>query len=381
MALDAAWALHPASRAYGNRSAELEARARAAQSFVSGSPSVGLAHRTDVLSGDAGLREYEAEVAIPLWNPGVRGATQNQVIADVSALAWQKAERLKLAGEVREAAAQVALARAEREGAARKHLEATELVNDVERRVKAGETARVDALQARAGAQQAQSQLVQSDAMLLRVVGQWRALTGQSQVADLKETPPYALTQDPAVSAQAVQSEHSALQAAQAQVNSAQARLALAEADRRDPMALGVGVTRERAAAGAGLDTSLRFALRIPLGGDSRNAARLAAARAELDAAHGQADAAIRQIHTDVASAHADLDAARRQEALATQRATLSTQMQELVAKSHRLGESDLPTRMRADNEKFDADLSLARARIALQRAISQLNQSLGMLP
>lgn len=382
VALDAAWALHPASRAYGNRAAELEARARAAQSIASGSPAVGLAHRTDALSGDAGRREYEAEVEVPLWNPGVRDATQKHVVADVSALAWQQsAERLKLAGAVRELAAQVALAQAERDSVARKHLEATLLADDIERRVQAGDSARVDALQARAGAQQAQSQLVQSDAMLLRVVGQWRALTGQSQVADLKETPPYALTQDPAVSAQAVQSEHSALQAAQAQVNSAQARLALAEADRRDPMALGVGVTRERAAAGAGLDTSLRFALRIPLGGDSRNAARLAAARAELDAAHGQADAAIRQIHTDVASAHADLDAARRQEALATQRATLSTQMQELVAKSHRLGESDLPTRMRADNEKFDADLSLARARIALQRAISQLNQSLGMLP
>ena len=89
----------------------------------------------------------------------------------------------------------------------------------------------------------------------------------------------------------------------------------------------------------------------------------------------------VRQTESGIAAAHADLDAARRQEALAAQRATLSTQMQVLVAKSHRLGESDLPTRMRADNEKFDADLSLARARIALQRAISQLNQSLGMLP
>ena len=55
--------------------------------------------------------------------------------------------------------------------------------------------------------------------------------------------------------------------------------------------------------------------------------------------------------------------------------------MQALVAKSYQLGESDLPTRMRADNEKLDADLSLARARIELQRAISQLNQSFGTLP
>ena len=384
-ALEAAWALHPSSRASGNRTAELEARARAAQSFTSGPSSVGLAHRTDALSGDAGLREVEAEVEVPLWNPGVRRATQNQVTADGSTLAWQQsAERLKLAGEVREAAAQVALARAERDSAARKDLEATQLADDTERRVKVGDLARVDAMQARASAQQAQGQLAQSDAALLRALGQWRALTGQTQAASLEEVLPSAVAQNPVatlLNLQAVQNEHPALQAAQAQVQSARARLALTEADRRDPMALGLGVTRERAATGANLETSVRIALRIPLGGDSRNAPKLAAARADLDTTQAQADALVRQLEADIAAAHADLDAARRQEGLAAQRATLSTQMQALLAKSYRLGESDLPTRLRADNEKFDADLSLARAHIALQRAVSQLNQSLGTLP
>jgi cobalt-zinc-cadmium efflux system outer membrane protein len=384
-ALEAAWALHPSSRASANRQAELDARVRAAQSLTSGPSSIGLAHRTDALSGDAGLREVEAEVEVPLWNPGVRRATQNQVTAEGSALEWQlSAERLKLAGEVREAAAQVALIRAERDSAARKQLEATQLAEDTERRVKVGDLARVDAMQARANAQQAQGLVAQSDAVLLRALGQWRSMTGQVQVANLDEALPNPLAQTPVATGQpaySLPSEHPALQAAQTQVHSVRARLALTEADRRDPMALGLGVTRERAANGANLETSVRLALRIPLGGDSRNAPKLAAARAELDAAQGQADAVVRQLEADLASASADLDAARRQEALAAQRATLSTQMQALVAKSYRLGESDLPTRMRADNEKFDADLSLARARIALQRAVSQLNQSLGTLP
>ena len=378
-ALDAAWALHPASRAYGNRTAELDARARAAQSITSGPASLSLAHRTDALSGDAGLREVEAEVEVPLWNLGVRRATQNQVAADVSAFALQQnAERLKLAGEVREAAAQVALARAERDAAAGKHLEANQLADDVERRVKAGDTARVDALQARSSAQQAQGQRALQEAALLRALGQWRALTGQSQAADLQEPAQGSAAQNTATHAP---SDHPALQAAQALVRSAQARLALTEADRRDPMELGLGVTRERAAAGANLETSIRLALRIPLGGESRNAPKLAAARAELDAAQAQADAMVRQLDAEVAAARAGLEATRSQETLAAQRATLSKQMQALVAKSHRLGESDLPTRMRADNEKLDADLSLARARIELQRAISQMNQSLGYLP
>lgn len=377
-ALDAAWALHPSFRASVNHSSELEARARAAQSFTSGPAVVGVAHRTDAISGDAGLREIEAEIEVPLWNPGVRRATQNQVAADASAFVFQQdAERLRLAGELREAVAQVALARAERDAAARKRLEADQLADDVERRVKAGDSARVDALQARASAQQAQGQLALQEAALLRAVVRWRALTGQSQVADLESQLLSAAAQpttDPLAA-------HPALQAAQAQVRSAQARLALTEADRRDPMELGLGITRERAAAGANPETSLRVALRIPLGGDIRNATKLAAARAELDAAQAQADAVVRQLDAEVAAARAGLDAALCQENRAAQRATLSMQMQALVAKSHRLGESDLPTRMRADNEKFDADLSLARARIELQHAISQLNQSLGYLP
>lgn len=393
-ALDAAWALHPASRAAGHRADELEARARAAQAFGSGPASVGLAHRTDVLSGDAGQREYEAEVSVPLWNPGVRRATQVQVTADGFAVTWQqRAERLKLAGEIREAAAQVALARAERDSAAQKNREATQLAQDVERRVQAGDSARVDALQARASAQQAQGHLAASDATLLRALGQWRALTGQTQAASLDENLAPDATQKSAATVEAIQlaqaaaavqraqSEHPAVQAAQAQVYSAQARLALSEADRRDPMELGLGVTRERAAVGANLETSVRLALRIPLGGDSRNAAKIAAARGELETAQAQADAVLRKTEADIAAARVDLDAAYRQEALAAQRATLSMDMQALVAKSHRLGESDLPTRMRADNEKLDADLSLVRARIALQRAISQVNQSLGLLP
>lgn len=381
-ALEAAWALHPSSRASANRTAELDARARAAQSLTSGPASVGLAHRTDAWSGDAGLREVEAEVEVPLWNPGVRRATQNQVAADGSVLAsQQKAERLKLAGEVREAAVQVAMARAERDVVNLKHVEATQLADDIERRVKVGELARVDALQARASAHQAQGQLAKSEAALQRVLGQWRALTGYTQPASLDEALTDKSALAPSATWQTVQSDHAALQAAQAHVRSAQARLALTEADRRDPMELGLGVTRERAATGANLETTVRLALRIPLGSDSRNAPKLAAAKAELDTAQAQADALIRQLEVELIAAQTGLEAARRQETLAAQRAALSLQLQALVAKSYRLGESDLPTRIRADNEKLDADLSLARARIELQRAISQLNQSLGTLP
>ncbi len=373
-ALDAAWALSPAARSDHSRRAELEARERAASSWINGSPSALLAQRSDRFTNNGGFREYEAELELPIWSPGVRGATQRELAAQrLGFEPQQSAARLKLAAEVREAAASLALARTERDLAAGKHSEALTLARDVERRVKAGDSARVDSLQAQSQVQQAASAQEQADMALTRLQNQWLVLTGLTAAPSLDEVLPgtnAALTPD-----------HPALQAAEARVQSAQAKLELSDTDKRDPMAVGIGVTRERATFGAAGETSLRLALKIPFGTDQRNAPRIAAARAELDAAQAELDAAQRQTRGELASAQAGLDAARRTQAGMAERARLGQEVQSLVAKSYRLGESDLPTRLRADSEKFEADLALARARVGLQRAISQLRQALGLLP
>lgn len=377
-ALDAAWALGLASRTTPARLAELQARARATQSLTAGSASVTLAHRTDQLTANGGLREYEAELAWPLWNASVRASTQRQIAAEQTALERQTAlARLKLAGELRELAAGLMLARLERDIAARKHAETTQLAQDVQRRVKAGDLARVDGLMAQASMQQTDMALAQADSGLLKLQTQWRLLTGLTSVPVVLETAEAALP----IADRAPSDDHPALQAAQALLATAQAKLVLAQTDQRDPMELGLGITQERSAFGAGADTTLRFALRIPLGGEHRNAPRVAAARADLDAAQAEADAATRQVQADTAIASVALATARRNEALAAVRARLSSEVHALITRSYQLGEGDWPTRLRAENDKFDADLSVARARIDVQRAASQLNQALGLLP
>ncbi|WP_395058670.1 TolC family protein [Polaromonas sp.] len=373
-ALDAAWALSPAARSADSRRAEIQARERAASSWINGSPSALLAQRSDRFNNNGGFREYEAELELPIWSPGVRGAAQRELAAQRLGFEPQQlAARLKLAAEVRELAASLARARTERDLAARKHSEALTLAQDVARRVKAGDSARVDGLQAQSLVQQATSTREQAEVSLARLQNQWLALTGLPAVPLLDERLPASNT--------LAYPDHPALHAAQTRVQAAQAKLELSETDRRDPMAIGVGVTRERATFGAAGETSLRLALKIPFGTDNRNAPRIAAARAELDAAQAESDSTQRLLQGDLASALAELDAARRTQASMAERARLGREVQELVAKAYRLGESDLPTRLRADSEKFEADLSLARARVDLQRAISQLNQALGLLP
>jgi cobalt-zinc-cadmium efflux system outer membrane protein len=363
-----------------NRRSELAAKEKAASSWIAGEPVAGIAHRTDRLDRNEGFREYEAEIELPLWNPGVRTAAKADVSAKRQGFDGQFAlAKLKLAGELRVLSASIATAQVELDLNRRKLLDANALTQDLSRRVKAGENARVDGLQSQVLVQQAQAAIALAESQLSRLQSQWRSLTGLAAVALPDETLASSLAGQ--LGAAPVSPDHPALRFAQSQVGSAQAKLALADADKRDPMAIGVGVARERANFAGANETKLRIALRIPIGGDNRNAPRQAAARAELDTAQADLDAAQRQLPAEVAAASADLRAARAAQAAAGERVRLSTEVQTLITKSWRLGDSDLPTRLRADNEQFEASLALAKAGIDVQRAIANLNQAHGVLP
>lgn len=367
-AVDAAWALSSQARALASRQAELDARARAAGHFLAGPPTVSITHK-EGRGAASGAQETEAEISAPLWQPRLRSATASQVDAERAALAAETAAaRLKLAAEARELAAVAALAEVERELASRKATEAQALAADTERRVRAGESARVDALRAGSAVREAESARAAAEGALARALANWRALTGLSQPAALDE-------------AQGAEGPHPLAQAAEAQARAARSKLEVAEADRRDPMEVGVGVVRERAGGGAPTESAVRLSLRVPLGGDIRNGARIAAARAELEAAEAELDAATRHATAEREAALAELESARRSERLAAERERFAREAQELIAKSHRLGEADLPMRLRADAERFEAELARARAAIEARRALSRLNQANGAMP
>jgi cobalt-zinc-cadmium efflux system outer membrane protein len=367
-AVDAAWSFSPQARALASRQAELDARARAAGSFLAGPPTVSLSHQAG-RGAARGARETEAEVSAPLWQLRLRSATAAQVEADRAALAGQIAgAKLKLAAEAREQATVAALAEAQIELAARKMAETQAVATDTERRVKAGESARIDSLRTQSALSEAQAARAAAEGALARASANWRALTGLTQLASLDEAP-------------SPEGAHPLVQAAEAQVRAARSKLEVTEADRRDPMEVGLGLISERPGAGAPSEKAVKLSLRVPLGGDIRNDARIAAARAELDAAEAELDASKRVATSEREAAVAELEAARRSEKLAEERERFAREAQELVAKSHRLGETDLPTRLRADAERFEAELARARASIEARRALSKLNQANGAMP
>jgi outer membrane protein, heavy metal efflux system len=376
-ALEAAWLLDSTARTVSAKRGEIAAKQQAASSWIAGAPSVSIAHRTDRLNKNGGLREYEAEVDVPLWDRSTQAATQQQLSMEEQFIAPSaQLAKLKLAGSLRNLMAEHAVAQLEHDLALRKLSESEKLAADIERRLRAGDVARLDALQAQSSIIQARGQAALALAAKQRLLAQWKSATNLDQMA--QHSPAPQTTTDPN---SAVPQQHPAMLAGRAQLALAQAKLRLAETDKRDPMELALGITRERSAFGAASESNLRVALRIPLGNDNRNMPRITAARAEVALAQAELDTTERQLTLDISAAFATLQTSQLLYKTMQERAQIAAQSQSLITRAYSLGERDLQARLRADSERYEADLAASRALAEQSRAAAQLQQALGLLP
>ncbi|MDX2219702.1 MAG: TolC family protein [Burkholderiales bacterium] len=372
-AIESAWARQPAALADAARRGQFSASRDAAGSWIAGSPSLVLSQRTDRFNRDAGARELEAELEVALALPGVRQA--RLAVAD-SALSQYEAtaltEKLRIAGEVRDAWWDARLAANELTLSQRKAADAGQLAADIERRYKAGDVARTDLNQAQGAARQAEAAAAEAEGKAFRALRIFASITG------LKELPEAAESQGtlPASIDALVP-----LVANQRDIDTARARLSEAGADRRDPPSLALGTTRARSAFGEASEGSIILKLTIPFANQSRNRPKLAAANADLIEAEARMQLARAKVEADIAASAEELRQTTRQITLADARATLARDTHDLMSKAYRLGEIDLATRLRAESDRFDAELSLSRVRLEQGRAISRFNQATGLLP
>lgn len=371
-ALDAAWLRSAAGQSAQARRDQQRAARDAAGSLTPAPPSVTLSQRSDRLNRNLGVRETEVELALPLWLPGTRAAALALAGAEGDAIESQlQLSRLKLAGEVREAIWSLRFARNDTDATERRVSEAQALAADVQRRVNAGDLARTDANQAQGLVQLAGASQAEARSRLVRAERLGAALTGLALWPSQDEVP----TQAPALET------HPQVVNAERATAAARARLEHASRATRDPPELTLGVRSERATYGDNNATSARIGLRVPFGTDARNQPRITAASAELLELEAGARLERDRLQAEIDAAAAELQQARRIEQLAAERARLAADTQQLLAKAFRLGEIDLPTRLRTENERFDAELALGRARLEAGRAISRLQQAYGLLP
>ncbi|HWV17628.1 MAG TPA: TolC family protein, partial [Rhodocyclaceae bacterium] len=156
---------------------------------------------------------------------------------------------------------------------------------------------------------------------------------------------------------------------------------ALAATQTRSNPVLSLATTRDRGVAGAAYDQSVTLGLRIPFGADNRQRARIVTAEAEAVEAETRLEFEREQILAGLEAARARVEATQAQLNAAERRAVLARETRGFFDKSFRLGESDLPARLRIELEAYEAERQFARSRIVAAQAVSQLRQALGLLP
>lgn len=379
-AFDAAWSRQPEARALQARRDAARAQQSAARAWTPEPAALELSNRTDRLNRNQGARELEVGLAVPIWLPGERG--RSAALADAERAAVESrstAAQLRVAATVREAWWHWQRARVEA-GIARDRLENTRrIAADVARRLQAGELARADQHQADGAVAAAEAGAAQAEAALGAAQQHLRALAGRAPVAS--DAAAAAAEELPPAAAAGETDAHAALQELMDRAAVAERTAALAATQSRANPELILVTTRDRGAYGEAAQQSFTLGVRIPFGGGPRHDARSAGARA--DAVDLQAQLALERerLGAEQEAARLRVEASRAQLAAAERRATLARESRGFFDKSFRLGETDLPTRLRIDAEAAEADRQAALGRIELAAAVSAWRQALGLLP
>ena len=371
-ALDAAIALNPEIQTLEARKDEQFARRSATGALLPSGPSAMLFHRNDAPFSDLGFREYEGELAFPLWLPGERSAMLGSAETAIVRLEAEIAlKRLDVARRVRDAYWMNVEQRERQQLAERRRTLSKALADDLRRQLAAGQALPLDLNLAEADFPDAEGTLAMRKAELQQAIIQFKVLTGQAPPNAYKERE----------SKLGFPSRHPRLVLRQSAVTKAGAELTVATTIDRDRPELGVGVRSTRADSSQLYDTNLGLRLKIPFSYEAINAPKRAAAAAEIRGAEAEVVAAERETKGEVAQARAKLSGARGQLTAVERRHDQLTAAFTLVQESQRAGQTPLADLIRTRNQVFEAANARALARVALDRARSDVNHALGLEP
>ncbi|MDR2032177.1 MAG: TolC family protein [Azoarcus sp.] len=378
---DAAWARQPEAQSHRLRAEAAQAERDSAAGWMAAPPALELSALGGRGGDGDGRREYGIGIALPLWLPGERDASGALAEAGLRVNDGRlRAAQLRTAAEVRTAYWDWRRARVEMALGRERLASARELAADVARRVEAGDLARADRHQADGAQASAEAAMAAAESALAEAARQIMALTGALPAEDDEALP--AFETDPARSAgEDAMAAHPLVQEARARAELARRAANLADLQRRANPELTLASTRERDASEQDWQQTVTLGLRLPFGSDARSRARRAAARAESLEADAQLQRVREQVPSAIEAARTRVNAAQAQVAATGRRARLARESRDFFDQSFRLGETDLPTRLRIGLEATDAGREFARACVELGAALSALRQAMGLLP
>ncbi len=354
---------------------EADALHQRGDSWLAGSTALALDYNDDRIANDQGFREASAQLEFTVWNWGQRSAAQNVAEqAQQSALKQSAAVKLEVAGLVREALWDMALAESRLQQAKFNADVSSRLLESVRKRVEFGDLARADLLLAESEDLQNSSLLTQAEAEMMHSRKAYANLTQTTQVpADYRETLSPSET---------IADDHPLLEAANALVARKQAAIEWAKTtDSINQPKVNIGAKTSRDQRGGDDMQSAGIGVVIPFGHSTYDAPEIAAAHLELNQAMAQREHLMRRLEKNLHEAEHGLEVTRAEMKIAGQMRDIAEQQLKMTEISFAAGEINLLDLLKIRGRSLDAIRNAKEQEIKLQRNIALYNQALGVMP
>jgi len=353
---------------------EADALERNASRLLAGAPALTANHVTDGGWSDDGYRQWGASLELPLWWPGQRsGRRASAAAARAAAGHAERAHLLEVAGWVRQAIAELALAEIRLALTEAEWNAEDRLAAKIERAVELEELATRDLLLAQSSSLDRRIRYLEALEEFRHSQSAYFLLTGlTSRPANWSETPAGSEVLD----------DHPQLLLAAEEVARAKGEWTQGDRDQWGHPILALGTQHERDSA-AGADFNNRFVagLRVPLGRRNDAGAEIAAARRKFAEARMRQKRLERELRARLAQAEHRSALAGERVATATEQASIAAEYLRLTGRGFEFGETDLGTLLRARTRATAAEQTRREAEILKQFGVAELNQALGVLP
>ena len=377
-AFESALAIDPELQAAEKRIEAANFAASAARAITPEPLSIEGSYRTDKSFDNQGLREVELGVVAPVWLWGERKASRNLRNAELQTLELKlQTQKLALAAQVRQAYWGTIAAQLDVEIAQTRLLSAKRLLDDVEKRVAAGDLAKADLLQATALHAQAKAEHGSAASNVSQLAAHFTGLTGLP-ASVLGQPRPESID---TVRTQFDAATHPDLAHAQEAFTTAQRGRELAGIQSRPNPEVGLSIVSDRGAFAAPEEKSLMLGTRIPLGSSAKHKNRVLTAQADELTAQAQVNKLERSLNARAQAAASSLKLFEELQASAEERASAAQEAYSLYQRSFELGETDLPTLLRFEQQAHEAQRLARKAKSEHAAKVSDYKQALGLLP
>lgn len=373
-AIEAAMIRHPDRQLPQSVKQEAEALTRRGDALLAAPPAAAVTAYTDRPTDNRGANEIEAGLELPLWRPGERRAARDLARhAGAEAEASREVFALTVAGEIRTAVWDLALARTRLQLARATLADADKRVAAVAKRVEQGDLAQADLLLARNDQLAQRRKLVEARTEFMHAQRSYRILTGLDRY-------PQDFTEQ-RVDQTGITASHPLLAVYRDRITRAQDATRTARLEAAGRPTLFVGSRRDRGSRNEPYNDSIAVGVNLPFGGSAHRDAAAASAAREVADLQAERDRRQRELQTQLHEIGHRLERLAESLPLAEEQSRIAERQLTMAELAFAHNEMDLIDLLKLRTSAREAQQAVAEIRIEQQHAIALYNQTVGVTP